>query len=98
MADSYDFSVDVLPAELKPGSTVSVRVQVTAGVDDVHAVSLSMPEYSIWEACRREGPGLFIYQGTVPWEAPADTYQLNVIARDEAGQVKRAKVVPVRVV
>lgn len=98
MADSCDFSVDVLPAELKPGGPVSIRVHVTAGADDVQAVSLSVPEYSIWEACRHEGPGLFIYQGTVPWEAPADTYQLNVTARDGAGQAKRTKVVPIRVV
>ncbi len=96
-APQYQMTVEFSPPAPRPGQQATVTVRLSAVQGEIRSVHLAVPEHDIYETLTPQPDGSFRLTSTIPWEAPAGTYQVRFYARSPQGEKGPDVVVPLQV-
>jgi hypothetical protein len=95
MQEMYELQADLTPNEGKRGDWAKLKVEygnLGANVEiDKSIVRIS--DYGIYDAMKREEDGSFTWSYPIPYEAPIQTYEIEVYAIDKQGNKGPKKLV-----
>ncbi|MCU6707742.1 hypothetical protein M6D81_03380 [Paenibacillus sp. J5C_2022] len=87
MKPSYEVRATFQQNEGKRGERITMKVQyANLNPDTVLDKSIvRIPDYSIFDVMKHEADGTYTWSYTIPWEAPLQTYRIDVYAIDTNG-------------
>jgi len=83
------------PSQLSPGDDVKYSVVLNGSPDKVAEIKVTVREhpelvFDLYnngeEGDEKAGDNIWTYQSQIPWEAPANTYHLDLCVRDAEGK------------
>ncbi|MFD0960820.1 hypothetical protein [Paenibacillus chungangensis] len=87
MNPSYEVKATFQQNEGKRGEQVTMKVEYVNLAPDIELDKsiVRIPDYSIFDVMKREADGTYTWSYTIPWEAPLQTYRIDVYAIDKNG-------------
>lgn len=82
----YAMKLDINPTVGKAGDRVSITARFENVVGEIKNVSLSVPQYGVWEMFSRSGNNTFTLNYYIPYQAPSGTIRANINVTSMEGQ------------
>ncbi|MFD2114900.1 hypothetical protein ACFSTH_16310 [Paenibacillus yanchengensis] len=87
MSSIYQLEATFSPADGRRGERASLKVQFNDVADnfEVDKAVVRITDFGIYDVMRRQEDGTYLWSYPIPYEAPLQTYSVEVYAIDKEG-------------